>query len=279
MRAVAAAGYRAIALDMRGYGLSDAPTDPSAYTSLHISGDLVGVLDALQVPSAVLVGHDWGSTIVWQAILKRPDRFPAAVGISVPYSPRGDVSFYESVRRQGFGDTYYAFNFMKPDAEAHWEPAARTIPSNLYWSSASPPPAERWDPYDPKKSVLRPAPVARPSWADPAYVADQIRSFGRTGFHGGLNYYRAAQLDFALTSAYRNAVILQPTLYVFGRADGLQKSFHPSPEELRRTLPGLTDYIGLENVGHWLQHEAADQLNAAILKFLRDLGPPKPVPT
>lgn len=275
MRAVAEAGYRAVALDMRGYGLSDAPADPSAYTSLQISGDLVGVLDALQLPSAVLVGHDWGAAHVWQAILKRPDRFPAAVGISVPYSPRGDVSFYDSIRQAGLGDEFYIFDFIKPGGEAQWVPAARTIPNALYWSSASPPPSERWDPFDLRKSVFRPSPVAVPSWADPAYIAHQVRSFERTGFDGGLNYYRAAPLDFDLTASFKGAVIRQPTLYVFGRADGLAQRFHPTREELRRALPGLTDYVGLDNVGHWVQHEAADRLNASLISFLRQVGAPR----
>ena len=275
MQAVAAAGYRAIALDMRGYGLSDAPADANLYTSLQITADLVGVLDALQVPSAVLVGHDWGATHVWQAILKRPDRFRAAVGVSVPFSPRGDVSYYDSVRRQGFGDRYYAFASMKPEADALWAPAARTISSNLYWSSASPPASERWDPYDPAKNALRPAPVARPGWADAEYVDGTIRSFQRTGFHGGLNYYRAAQADFDLTAAWKGAVIWQPTLFVYGKGDKLTTSFGTFGAKLRQGLPGLVAEIGFDDCGHWVQHEAADKLSAALIDFLRHIGLPR----
>lgn len=274
MRAVAAAGYRAIALDMRGYGSSDAPADPEVYTSLHISGDLIGVLDALDIPSAVLVGHDWGAEHVWQAILKRPDRFRAAVGISVPYSPRGDLSLFDLLRQQPGGERYYMFDFLKADAEVQWAPAARTIPAALYWGSASPPPDERWDPFDPAKGMTRSMPAPWPDWADPEYVAHQVRAFERTGFRGGLNYYRAMEYDFELTAAYRDAVIPQPTLYVFGTADGLHKSSPVTAKGLRRVLPGLTDYVALENVGHWVQHEAGERLNAAILRFLRELEPP-----
>jgi pimeloyl-ACP methyl ester carboxylesterase len=77
MNAVAAAGYRAIAPDMRGYGRSSAPADPTLYTPLHTAGDLVGLLDALKISSAVLVGHDWGATHAWNAAMMRPDRFSA----------------------------------------------------------------------------------------------------------------------------------------------------------------------------------------------------------
>jgi pimeloyl-ACP methyl ester carboxylesterase len=96
MQAIASAGYRAIAPDMRGYGHSSAPADATLYTPLHTAGDLVGLLDALSVPSAVLVGHDWGATHAWNAALMRPDRFKAVFCMSVPYIPRGDISIFGS---------------------------------------------------------------------------------------------------------------------------------------------------------------------------------------
>ena len=99
MKAVASAGFRAIAPDMRGYGRSSAPADAALYTPLHTAGDLVGLLDALNVPSAVIVGHDWGATHAWNAALMRPDRFKAVFCISVPYVPRGDVSIFERMRK------------------------------------------------------------------------------------------------------------------------------------------------------------------------------------
>ena len=102
MKAVSAAGYRAIAPDMRGYGRSSAPVDATLYTPLYTAGDLVGLLDALTVSSAVLVGHDWGAAHAWNAALMRPDRFQAVFCLSVPYVPRGDVS--NSQRRRESGD-------------------------------------------------------------------------------------------------------------------------------------------------------------------------------
>jgi len=110
MRAVASAGYRAIAPDMRGYGRSSAPADAPLYTPLQTTGDLVGLLDALKVPSAVLVAHDWGAAHAWSAGLMRPDRFKALFCLSVPYVPRGDISVFEKMRSAGYQNDFYMLN-------------------------------------------------------------------------------------------------------------------------------------------------------------------------
>ena len=87
--ALAAAGFRVVAPDMRGYGKSDAPQAIDQYTILHLVGDMVGILDALGAATAVIVGHDWGASVAWQAALMRPDRFRAVAALSVPFRPRG----------------------------------------------------------------------------------------------------------------------------------------------------------------------------------------------
>lgn len=274
MNAVAGAGYRAIALDMRGYGESFAPAEADLYTSLHIVGDLIGILDALEVQTAAVVGHDWGADHAQRAALMRPDRFSALVSLSIPYAPRGSVNYWDLLRSQGLGERYYALDMLALGAERQFEPASRTIPSILYWLSASPRAGTRWDPVDPAKNMLRPSPIALPAWADPEYVAHTIRSFEGTGFRGGLNYYRALPKTFDLTPAFKDAPIYQPSLYIWGGADGLCQFFHPgapSLDDLRKGQPGLVDAIKIENAGHWLQHEAADLVNSEILKFLKSL--------
>lgn len=271
MRAVAQAGYRAIALDMRGFGKSHAPAEFELYTSLHVTGDLIGVLDALDVDTAVVVGHDWGADYAQRACLMRPDRFRALVSISIPFAPRGETSLWEDLRARGLGSRYYAFSLAETKAEARLMPAAGTIRSALYWLSASPPPGERWDPIDPARGMLRPTPVDIPVWADPGYVAHTIRTFERTGFQAGLNYYRVLQVTFDLTAAFKGATVDQPSVYIWGGADGLCRFFHPEPPsvaDLRPVWPGLVDVAELDGVGHWPQHEAAERVNTEILRFL-----------
>jgi len=185
MKAIATAGYRAIAPDMRGYGRSSAPADASLYTPLYTAGDLVALLDVLKIPSAVLVGHDWGAAHAWNATMMRPDRFKAVFCLSVPYVPRGDVSVFEKMRKSGHQNDFYMFESIRPDADQIWANAAVTIPGILYWASGSAPADKRWSPMDPARSLHRPAPGPLPSWLESDYVNHSIAEFQRTGFHGG----------------------------------------------------------------------------------------------
>jgi pimeloyl-ACP methyl ester carboxylesterase len=269
MKAVASAGYRAIAPDMRGYGRSTAPADAALYTPLQTTGDLVGLLDALDLPSVVLVGHDWGATHAWNAAMMRPDRFTAVFCLSVPYFPRGDVSVFERMRRSGHQDDFYMFEQIRPEADRIWADAAVTIPGMLYWASASAPAETRWSPLDPARSLYRPAHGALPSWAAPDYVNRNVTEFQRTGFHGGLNYYRAAEPYFHLSAAFKGAKISQPSFFIWGKADGLKELYPLTLDQMRAGLPGLIGALELDDVGHWVQHEAADVVSDQLLNFLR----------
>jgi pimeloyl-ACP methyl ester carboxylesterase len=274
MKAIASAGYRAIAPDMRGYGRSSAPADPTLYTPLQTAGDLVGLLDALRVPHAVLVGHDWGATHAWNAALMRPDRFKAVFCLSVPYVPRGDVSIFDRMRKLGHENDFYMFEQIRPEADQIWADAAVTIPGVLYWASGSAPADQRWSPTDSARSIHRPAPGPLPSWAEPDYVDHNVAEFQRTGFHGGLNYYRAAEPYFYLSAAFKGAKISQPSFFIWGKADGLKELYPPTLEHMRAGLPGLVGVLELDNVGHWVQHEASAEVSDQLVKFLRVVTPP-----
>jgi pimeloyl-ACP methyl ester carboxylesterase len=272
MEAVASAGYRAIAPDMRGYGRSSAPSESALYTPLHTAGDLIGLLDALDTASAVIVGHDWGATHAWNAAMMRPDRFKAVFCLAVPYFPRGDVSVFERMRSTGRETDFYMFEQIDPAADEIWADAAVTIPGILYWASASAPADQRWNPLDPTRSLHRAAPGSLPSWVEPEYAAHNITEFQRTGFHGALNYYRAAELYFDLSAAWKGAKITQPSFYISGKADSLA-TLYPPAEKLYAGLPGLVRILELDNVGHWIQHEASSEVSAQLVNFLRTVSP------
>jgi pimeloyl-ACP methyl ester carboxylesterase len=112
-----------------------------------------------------------------------------------------------------------------------------------------------------------------PNWIEPDYLAHNIAEFQRTGFHGALNYYRAVQPYFDLSGAYRGAKIAQPAYFMWGKSDGLFPIYQLTEAKLRDRLPGLGGYVGLDGVGHWVHHEAADQVSEQLITFARSLSP------
>ena len=271
MEAIASANYHAIAVDMRGYGRSTGPDDPHAYTPFHIVADLVGLLDALNLTSVTIVGHDFGAAMAWYAGMMRPDRFTAVFGISVPYQPLGGPSLFEAMEAAGKADSFYMFRQCRADADARWADAKTSYPGFLYWSSATPPEDERWDPFDTTREMSRPAPVNSPPWADPTDVALAVGEFQRTGFHRPLNYYRSLQAFFDLGKAYKGVAITQPSFFLTGEADGMGKLSPVDEKKLRQVIPGLRGVSVLEDVGHWVHREAPDATNTLLLDFLNGL--------
>ena len=267
MVAVAEAGYRALALDMRGYGESSAPHDPALYTSFHTVGDLIGVLDVLGIETAIIVGHDFGATVSWNAAMMRPERFPAVFCLSVPFVAPGGPSFLQQLRVAG-KDEFYMFQQMRPEAEQQWADAATTIPGMLYWTSGAAPDETRWDPFEPSLSLTRPSPIGVPAFADAEDVIAAIREFARNGFHGPLNYYRAIEPFFAMAGAFAGATIKQPSYFMVGTVDGIMKIRQITENALRPGLPGLCGFVTLDGIGHWPQLEATSAVNDALVEFL-----------
>src|SRR5271167_1738534 len=140
LRALAEAGYHAVAPDMRGYGGTDRPDEIDKYTLLHMIGDMVGVVDALGASQAVIAGHDWGAPVAWHAALLRPDRFRAVIGLSVPFRPRGAVR-PTSVMRQDDHAQFYQLYFQTPglaEVELERDPR-RSVRTMLYSVSGDDP--------------------------------------------------------------------------------------------------------------------------------------------
>lgn len=273
MQATADAGFHAIALDMRGYGDSDAPGEAALYTPFHTVGDVIAILDHFGIGRAILVGHDFGANVAWNAAMMRPDRVAAVFGASVPFLQPGGSTFLDQLRAAG-ADGFYMFDQMTAAADVKWADAMHSIPASLYWLSGEAPAEERWDPFDPARHMLRPAPGA-PTTIDPAYVDEMVEVFSRTGFHAPLNYYRAIDTFFAIASgAFAGCVIRQPSFFLTGDADGLNAVRSPTETSLRETLPGLRGFVSLAGVGHWPQLEAPEAFNAALLQFLTSMAQP-----
>jgi pimeloyl-ACP methyl ester carboxylesterase len=269
MEAVAGAGFRAIALDMRGYGESSAPEEAEAYTPHETVGDLVAVLDAVGVATATVVGHDFGANVAWNAAMMRPDRFTAVACLSVQFRQPGGPSFLDKLRAAG-RHQFYWFSQMRPESDEAWANASVTVPGMVYWTSGEAPEGNGWDPFDPSRSMLRSAPMV-PSSIDPDYIADAVASFTRTGFHGALNYYRAIDAFTRHSAAFAGAKIRQPSLFLAGTRDGMNLISMPNEETMRVNLTDLRSFTLLEGVGHWPQLEAPDATNAALLAFLQRL--------
>ncbi len=271
MEAVVAAGHCAISLDMRGYGESAKPDDASSYTVFQCVGDLVGVLDALNVKQAVLVGHDFGAAISWSAAMMRPDRFPAVFCLSVPPLLPTRPSMLEQLRAAG-KDDFYMFRQMRPEADAEWADAAVTVPGMYYWTSGQAPTDTRWNPLDSSRGLNRPSPVGLPEFVNPEDASAAIAEFERFGFQGPLNYYRAIQPYFEEAGAFVGATIRQPSFFAFGTEDGMVRMRDILEADVRRIATDLRGFLRLDGVGHWPQLEVTASVNEALLGFLRKVG-------
>jgi pimeloyl-ACP methyl ester carboxylesterase len=275
--ALSAAGFHVLAPDMRGYGRSDRPEPIEAYTQLHIVGDMVALLDALEIKQAVIVGHDWGAAAAWHSALMRPDRFRAVAGLSVPYRPRGKISAIEAFKAGGM-EAIYMMYFQEPGvAERELERDVRRTLASVYYSlSGSLPSDKRWHPFvPPGKGLLDTGfePTLPLSWLSEADLAEYARDFTASGFRGGLNWYRNLHRSWELMAPFAAAPIRQPSLFIAGERDPViaMPGMRTALEELRPVLPGLTKSVIIEGAGHWVQQEAPDQVNALLLDFLRAL--------
>jgi pimeloyl-ACP methyl ester carboxylesterase len=285
--ALAAAGFHALAPDMRGYGKSDAPEAIDQYTIFHLVGDLVGLLDALETPNAVIVGHDWGANVAWQAARIRPDRFRAVVALSVPFRPRSKVPPTSAMPRTTDAQ-FYQLYFQEPgvaEAELERDPRA-TVRNMLYGASgegaaairaaaASGGAAPSIGMVPRGGGLLRGpgAPATLPAWLSEADVDFYAGEFKRSGFRGPLNYYRNIDRNWELMAPFAGAKVTVPALYVAGDRDMVLAA--PGTDQLLANLkhfvPALRDIQMLPGCGHWTQQERPSEVSAAIIDFVRSL--------
>ncbi len=275
--ALAAAGYRAVAPDMRGYGESSAPADIAEYTILHLVGDLVGLLDHLGAAEAIVVGHDWGAPVAWHAALLRPDRFRAVAAMSVAHTLRPAKAPLATLRHAGYHGFYW-LHFQEPGvAEAELERDVAHALRRIYHAASGDVPADwHWRAVVPEGGGLLDTtlePEAPPAWLARADFARYVATFERSGFRGGLNWYRNIDRNWALMAAFGDARIRQPALFIAGERDptlriGGRRDRLAAMEE---AVPGLRAKVMIPSAGHWVQLEAAVRVNAELVAFLRGL--------
>jgi pimeloyl-ACP methyl ester carboxylesterase len=283
LAALAAAGYRAIAPDMRGYGDTGAPAAIEDYTILHLVGDQIGLADALGLGRFAIVGHDWGAPVAWTTALLRPDRVAAVAGLSVPYAPRGSTGLLENIRRAG-PDGYYMLYFQAPGvAEAEFEHDVETVLRRLYHTASGDVPKEKsWRAVVPKGGGLMDTLHEPPAWPPPWMPADiferYVEGFRRTGFRGAFNWYRCLDRNYALTAPWTGARIAPPALFMAGARDAFLKApgIRAVVDNLDKFFVDLRAKTIVAGAGHWLQQEAPAPVNAALTAFLADAWPAPP---
>ncbi|GAA4682227.1 alpha/beta hydrolase [Streptomyces chumphonensis] len=277
--ALAAAGYRAVAPDVRGYGRSSRPAEVDAYRMRELVEDNVALVRALGEERAVVVGHDWGSTIAALSALLHPEVFRAVGLLSVPYAPPGGPRPSDVFTGMG-GDEeeFYVSYFQEPGrAEAEIEPDVRGWLAGFYaaMSGDTMPGEGEPDPH----FLARPGGRLRdrfPRGVRPAWLGEDdldvyAGEFERTGMTGALNRYRAMDRDWADLAPHRGAPIPQPSLFAGGSLDASTTWMADAIDAYPVTLPGLTSSHVLDGCGHWIQQERPEEVNRLLTAWLASL--------
>jgi pimeloyl-ACP methyl ester carboxylesterase len=281
LQALSDAGFHVVAPDQRGYGGTDKPHPVESYTMMHLVGDLVGLLDALGVSSATIVGHDWGAIVAWNAALIRPDRFHAIAALSVPILQRAPALPTTLLPRTET-EEFYTLYFQRPGrAEADFDPDPReTVRNFMLFSSGTNVPEPRTigsggvNMMPSSGGYFSKRPKDLPP--NPGISETDLDIYGeafRDGFRGPLNWYRNIDRNWETLAPYIGAKWAVPALYIVGDRDvvlafrGMDKNLAALP----RLVPQLRETIVLPGCGHWTQQERPEEVNAALIEFQRSL--------
>ncbi len=277
--ALAAAGYRAVAIDVRGYGRSSKPLAVEDYRMVRLVADNVGLVSALGEQHAVVVGHDWGAPIAWTSAMLRPDVFTAVAGLSVPFSPPSEHRPLAVMRAMAGDEEFYIEYFQEPGrAEAEIEADVRDwLRGFMFTASGDAPPPDPAQgtvatiPHGARMKDRFHRPDTLPAWLTEADIDVYASELEHSGFRGPLNRYRNVDRDWEDLAAWRGASIGVPALFVGGDRDGPTVWGAPAIAAFPQTLPKLHRSIILEGCGHWTQQERPDEVNEALLDFLGSL--------
>jgi pimeloyl-ACP methyl ester carboxylesterase len=276
--ALAKAGFHAVAVDLRGYGLSDCPEDVGKYTILDDIGDIVGLVDALGERQAVIAGHDVGATIAWQAALLRPDRFRAVIALSVPF--RGGRAFGVSVppttlMPRNDKAIFYQLALQNPETETVLgRDLRRTLRSQFYALSGDRPPSAGGG-FEggmvPRNGALLADAPSLPAWITEADIDVYVAELTRSGLRGPLAWYRNIDRSWELVAPFAGATVTVPALYIAGEQDFVANVFSRFITEQAAAVLKLRPAVMLPGCGHWTAQERAPEVSAAMVDFLRSL--------
>src|SRR6478672_11794012 len=254
--ALTGAGWRVLAPDMRGYGETSAPQAIEAYDIASLCADMTGLLDAAGANDAVFVGHDWGANVVWQLAVQAPERVRAVAGLSVPFVPRAPAAPIPIMRRH-LGEDFYIVWFQQPGVadEALARDVRRTLTTKRVWTAD-------WAEDDGSKPQA-------PDWLGEDELAVYVDAFERTGFTGGLNWYRNIDRNWELSESVTDRHVVQPAFFLTGELDPVRQ-FMPAAA-MQGWVDDLRAEIVVPGAGHWVQQQTPDVVNAALLEFLASL--------
>lgn len=278
---LAEAGYRAVAIHVRGYGRSSAPIEVEAYSMLQHVSDNLGVLEALGVERCAIIGHDWGSPIAANSALLRPDVFAAVALLSVPYSPPGGRRPTDAFAAMGeaFGEEFYINYFQQPGrAEAEAELDVRSWLRGFYVAAAGeggPAPDGKTIAFVRPGGMLRerfPTTETLPGWLSEEDLDFYVGLFEYTGFRGPLNRYRNVDRDWMDLQPWRNRPITVPALFIGGEKDGPTIWGAKALERHSSTMPAIQGSHILPGCGHWVQQERPDEVNRLLLDWLGSIS-------
>jgi len=283
VEALAEAGYRAVAPDMRGYGRTDKPLAVEAYTVLHLVGDMVALVAALGEKDAIVVGHDWGAPVAWHCGLLRPDIFKAVFALSVPFQPRNPkgrpIDLMRAITAKlGLGELYIV-DFQRPDAEDEFDRDVETALRTGFFGYDGATPADQRSTGFLKdgESFLQSVkgPVTNPPWMRHEDLQVYVEAFDQGGFAGPINWYRNLDRTWELTAWMQGRKVDVPSFFMVGENDPVRNYTGLAEASLKTAVRDLRGKTVVKGAGHWLQQERPDEVNAALLGFIAEaLGKP-----
>ena len=279
IKALGEAGIRVIAPDQRGYGATDRPEKVEDYDLDHLTDDLVGLLDHLGVEKAVFVGHDWGGFVVWGMAMRHPARVAGVVGVNTPHLPRAPIDPI-ALFRQRFGDSMYIVQFQdsarEPDrifgsrvAETFdffmRRPGPRPVPPQSGVTSAS----DKSSPLNLAFPQFVAAYDASKDPREPLLSAEErqvfVDTFTRTGFTGGINWYRNFTRNWE-RSENLDFTVRAPSLMIMAENDAV---LPPSAADgMEKLVPDLEKYL-VKGSGHWTQQEKPEEVSGKLIEWYR----------